>query len=143
MKLTNVILSLATVALMGITSAAQAGGESSAGVPGPKMDRDTQILQHPVVAAINKMLNDKYAGACQTPGAEKINWYCTGAIPPVKEPTIFPNGCGFSLEIYCPSETVTIRGHVISYSLVSPKPNHVKPTDENIIFSDVNFAPRN
>ena len=91
---------------------ARDGGEISVGVPGPRGERDTsqEILNHPVVQGSMALLNAGQAGSCRMPQKEDIHWMCTGAIPPVKEPTILPNSCGFRFEIECEHSSVAFSG---------------------------------
>jgi hypothetical protein len=126
------------LALLTITPLARANG------PSPTPPIDQQILHHPIVAAVEALLNGKHAGGCRAPtDTNGIQWYCLGAIPPVKEPTILPNSCGFSFEIQCPGETATVTGSTMSYFLASPQPNHVKSTDAVIVMNGITFKASN
>lgn len=128
-----------------LTAPAFAGGEISFGNPGPTKGKQPaernepgsepeSILGHSMTQGILLLLNEKNRGSCQLDEEKDIKWMCTGAIPQVKEPTILPNGCGFSFKITCENETVQVMGSRTSYSLVSPKPNKVKPTSSIVTF---------
>ncbi|MGZ3703881.1 MAG: hypothetical protein ACXWSD_19250, partial [Bdellovibrionota bacterium] len=109
---------------------------------GPSIDE--QILHHPVVAALETLLNGKHSGGCRSPSNKNsIRWYCLGAIPPVKEPTILPNSCGFDFDIQCPGEIAEVSGTTVSYFLASPRPNHVKGTDALILINGISFKTSN
>jgi hypothetical protein len=101
-----------------------------------------QILNHPVVQSIEKLLNEKHGGQCVVPTLEtEIRWMCTGARMPVTAPKIMPSSCGFGLDITCPGETISISGNTRSYYLEVPagQPNTVAPTDPLIIIGNVTY----
>ena len=120
-----------------------AGGSSSAGA-GERVQRDipSEILSHSVLVSLEKLLNDKHGDQCVVPTTAKdIHWMCLGALPPVTQPMIYPNSCGFLMTIECPGETATIFGQTVSYSLLSPagQRNTVAPTDTRVTIDTVQF----
>ena len=119
-----------------------AGGSSSAGAGQPQRDIPMEILNHSVVVSLEKLMNEKYSNQCVVPSTEKdIHWMCLGALPPVTQPTIYPNSCGFVMTIVCPGETATVFGQTVSYSLLSPagQRNTVTPTETHITIETVQF----
>lgn len=116
-------------------------GINSANAAAPT--REQMILQHPVVVAVEKLMNDKDAGQCVLPQESDIRWMCTGAIKPVTKPEINATGCGFAIEVKCPSQTATIYGDETSYflnqSLDEKHPLKVAPVSGGTNINSVRF----
>lgn len=136
----NLFLLLA-LSLITLPAFARDGGEISVGLPpGSHKDVSEELLNHSVVQGAVALINAGHGGSCRMPAKEDILWMCTGAIPPVKEPTIFPSSCGFSFAIDCEDKMVTFNGRTQSYFLASPKPNKVKPTEKEVIFDSISVT---
>ena len=140
----KIILLVTLACSLVLSSVAFAGGSSSAGTGNihGKRDVSQEILNHPAVLAVERLLNEKYGNQCVIPTADKdIRWMCTGALPLVKTPTIVPTGCGFALFVDCPREAVRIVGSTLSYLLVAPSgtDTSVSPTSGIILINNVNF----
>ena len=115
--------------------------QENVGLPGPGTKTvEQEIVTHPVLVNIAKLLNEKNANQCKMPSTNDIQWRCLGALPDVKDPTIVPSSCGFTVKVVCPHETAAISGMKISYFLYTPgKKNDVAPTQELIVISAVDL----
>ena len=101
-----------------------------------------RILTHPVVQALETLLNQTQGGACTVPTKDyEIQWRCTGAIAPVTAPRIDRTGCGFSFVVKCPGKTMTVYGTTKSYFLNVPKdtPHTVVSVDGGFSIDSVLF----
>lgn len=102
-------------------------------------DRSAEILNHPVVTSLVFLGQTDSGAQCEEPRAEDIRWFCTGLIPPVKQPEIMAMGCGFALDLRCPGKGIRVTGQVKHYYLNTPRPNKVARTAEEIVISDVSI----
>ena len=94
------------------------------------------VLTHPVVTALQQLLNSKFAGSCVAPKAEDMQVGCTGAIPPVTEATLLNEPCFFKFKIACNGGSAEISGEEQVYILVNPgHPTHA--ADPVIVIQDV------
>jgi hypothetical protein len=134
-------LVLVAIPMLVSVSFASDGGSSSAGVPAPtQKDVSSEILNHPVVLNTEKLLNDKYGGQCVLPSTpQDIRWMCTGALPVVTQPMIFPSSCGFAITIVCARDVTTITGRTTSFFVLNPpgQPSTIAPTEKLIIIENV------
>jgi len=134
-------LVLVAIPMLASVSLASDGGSSSAGVPAPiQKDVSSEILNHPVVLNTEKLLNEKFGGQCVLPSTpQDIRWMCTGALPIITEPMIFPSSCGFSVTITCRRDLTIISGRTTSFFVLNPpgQPSTIAPTEKMVIIENV------
>ena len=107
--------------------------------PARAATREDRIIKHPVLQSIEQLMNAKDAGTCLLPEAKDIHWMCTGALQPVTKPRIDSTGCGFMVEVKCPSQTALVYGSETQYFLNSPQPTKVAPVDGGTHINQVVF----
>jgi hypothetical protein len=101
-------------------------------------DNSDQVLNNAAVVNLASLVNQTHGSTCAVPlKPENIRWMCTGAIPPVTEPTLQPTGCGFFVDIKCPTETVRIGGRLASYLLVMPPATVQSTSSSEVVIGSV------
>jgi hypothetical protein len=99
------------------------------------------ILNNAAIRALGTEINRNHGGTCTVPTQpQDISWECTGALPPVNQPSLAPSGCGFNVEVRCQDQThVRISGGAVTYLLVMPDHSIAQSAGPIITIDDVTY----
>ena len=98
------------------------------------------VVSHPVLQGLEKLLNKQYGGRCVTPKTDDdLQWMCMGLIPSVSAPTLIDSSCAFTAQITCDGNVTVVTGRTSSIGLLLPSgkfDSHVVPVN-GIYITDI------
>lgn len=101
---------------------------------------NSEVVNHPIVAALVKMVNEKNGGTCELPSQTSgVRWFCTGGLSPITKPTLERTGCFFDVEVKCAEEVATISGRKLTYLLLMPNHQDTQSSDPVIVLDKVTY----